>query len=156
MTAGKLKKFAELADTIYFQHNMKTLLICGPGQKHIIDEIIPKIKNAPFAFLSTDLQELGAITQEARFVVCHDGGYMHFASALGAPVVGMFGWTNPGIWGPPGNNTTIVSKEIECRPCNLKTRKEECWNGRPECKSLITVKDIVSAIAEVYPANTTD
>ena len=150
------EKFAELADTIYFQHNMKTLLICGPGQKHLIDEIIPKIKNAPFAFLSTDLQELGAITQEARFVVCHDGGYMHFASALGAPVVGMFGWTNPGIWGPPGNNTTIVSKEIECRPCNLKTRKEECWNGRPECKSLITVKDIVSAIAEVYPANTTD
>jgi ADP-heptose:LPS heptosyltransferase len=68
----------------------------------------------------------------------------------------MFGWTNPGIWGPPGNNTTIVSKEIECRPCNLKTRKEECWNGRPECKSLISVEDIISAIAKVYPANTKD
>jgi ADP-heptose:LPS heptosyltransferase len=135
---------------------MKTLLTCGPGQKHLIDEIIPKIKKAPFAFLSTGLQELGAITQKARFVVCHDGGYMHFASALGTPVVGMFGWTDPGIWPPLGKNTTLVSKEIECRPCNLQTRKEVCWNGKPECKSLITVEDIISAIAEVYPVNTTN
>ena len=63
------EKFAELADTIYFQHKIKILLVCGPGQKHLVDEITPKIKNAPFAFLSTSLQELGAITQKARFVM---------------------------------------------------------------------------------------
>ncbi len=145
------EKFAELADMIYSQHKMKILLTCGPGQKNMVDEITPLIKNAPCAFIGTNLGVLGAITQMAQFVVCHDGGYMHFASALGAPVVGMFGWTNPEIWHTPDNNTIIVSKEIECRPCNLKTRKEECWNGRPECKSLITAKDIISAIAEVYP-----
>ncbi len=149
------EKFAQLADTIYSQHRMKTLWTCGPGQKHMVDEITPKIKNAPYAFISANLQELGAITQKAQFVVCHDGGYMHFAAALGTPVVGMFGWANPQIWRPPGNNVTIVSKEIECRPCNLQTRKEECWNGRPECKILITVEDILAAIGEVYPANTT-
>ncbi len=148
------EKFAELADTLYSQHPMKILFTCGPGQKHLIDEITPLIKIAPHAFISTDLQELGAITQRAQFVVCHDGGYMHFAAALGTPVVGLFGWTNPEIWHPPGNNTTIVSKEIDCRPCNLKTRKEICWNGRPECKSLIMVADIISAIAKVYPALT--
>ncbi len=146
------EKFAQLADMIYSQHHMKTLWTCGPGQKHMVDEITPKIKIAPHAFISTGLQVLGAITQKARFVVCHDGGYMHFASALGVPVVGMFGWTNPKIWHPPGNNATIVSKEIECRPCNLQTRKKICWNGQPECKSLITVEDIVSAITKVYPA----
>ena len=150
------EKFAQLADTIYSQHRMKTLWTCGPGQKHMVDEITPKIKNAPHAFISTNLQELGAITQKAKFVVCHDGGYMHFAAALGAPVVGMFGWTNPQVWRPPGKNATIVSKEIECRPCNRQTRKEECWNGQPECKILITVEDILSAIGEVYPANTTN
>ncbi len=149
------EKFAQLADTIYSQHRMKTLWTCGPGQKHMVDEITPKIKNAPYAFISANLQELGAITQKAQFVVCHDGGYMHFAAALGTPVVGMFGWANPQIWRPPGNNVTIVSKEIECRPCNLQTRKEECWNGRPECKILITVEDILAAIGEVYLANST-
>ncbi len=147
------EKFSQLADAIYSKYHMKILLTCGPGQKHLIDEIIPRIKNAPYAFISTNLQELGAITLMSRFVVCHDGGYMHFASALGVPVVGMFGWTNPRIWRPPGNNTTIVSKEIECRPCNLKTRKEVCWNGQPECKSLIMVEDIMTAITDVYPAS---
>ncbi len=149
------EKFAQLADIIYSQYHLKTLLTCGPGQKHMVDEITPKIKNALYAFISTDLEVLGAITQKTQFVVCHDGGYMHFAASLGIPVVGMFGWTNPNIWHPPGNNTTIVSKEIECRPCNLQTRKEECWNGKPECKTLITVEDILLAITEVYPANTT-
>ncbi len=149
------EKFAQLADTIYSQHHMKTILTCGPGQESMVDEITPKIKNAPYTFISTDLETLGAITQKARFVVCHDGGYMHFAAALGGPVVGMFGWTNPETWRPPGNNATIISKEIECRPCNLQTRKEECWNGRPECKSLITVEDIMEAITQVYPGNTT-
>lgn len=149
------EKFAQLADAIYSQHHMKILLTCGPGQKHMVDEITPQIKVAPYAFLSTSLQELGAITQKAQFVVCHDGGYMHFSAALGAPVVGMFGWTNPNLWRPPGSNATIISKEIECRPCNRQTRKEICWSGKPECKSLITVEDILSAIAEVYPLNTT-
>jgi heptosyltransferase I len=148
------EKFAQLADTIYSQHHMKTLWTCGPGQKYMVDEIIPKIKTAPHAFIKASLQELGAITQKAQFVVCHDGGYMHFAAALGIPVVGIFGWTNPEIWHPPANNATIVSKEIECRPCNLQTRKEECWNGRPECKSLINVEDILRAIDQVYPSNT--
>ncbi|MBC8287917.1 MAG: glycosyltransferase family 9 protein [Nitrospinae bacterium] len=150
------EKFAQLADAIYSQHRMKTLWTCGPGQKHMVDEITPKIINTPYAFISTNLETLGAITQKARFVVCHDGGYMHFAAALGAPVVGMFGWTNPEIWRPPGNNATIVSKEIECRPCTRHTKKEECWNGRPECKVLITVEDILLAISEVYPANITN
>ena len=127
------EKFAQLADTIYSQHHMKTLWTCGPGQKHMVDEITPKIKSAPHAFISTNLQKhLGAITQKARFVVCHDGGYMHFASALGAPVVGMFGWTNPGIWHPPGNNATYRFKRNRVpslQPANKKRRVLE-WPAR--------------------------
>ena len=149
------EKFAQLADRIYAQHHLKTLWTCGPGQKQMVDEITPKIKNAPYAFISTSLETLGAITQKAQCAVCHDGGYMHFAAALGTPIVGMFGWTNPETWRPPRKNATIVSKEIECRPCNRQTRKEECWNGRPECKSLITVEDIMEALTKVYQANTT-
>ena len=124
------EKFAQLADKIYEQKKMRILLTCGPEQKHLVDEIVAKIKHAPFVFISTGLQELGAITLRAQFVVCHDGGYMHFASALGTPVVALFGWTNPNIWRPPGNNSTIISKEIECRPCNLKTRNYSTFCSR--------------------------
>ena len=62
----------------------------------MVDEITPKIKNALYAFISTDLEILGAITQKTQFVVCHDGGYMHFAASLGIPVVGMSSITENG------------------------------------------------------------
>jgi ADP-heptose:LPS heptosyltransferase len=144
-------KFAELADRIFERYNLKILLTCGPGQKELVDEIIPKIKDAPYAFLATKLQELGAITQRAQFAVCHNGGYMHIVSALGTPVIGMFGWANPNIWSPIGNNTEVIYKNLKCSPCTSKAIKRECLEGNPECKRLIEVDDIITAIEKLYP-----
>ena len=136
-------KFAELADRIYEKYNLKILFTWGPEQKELVDQIIPKIKTAPYALLSSNLQELGAITLRAQFVVCHNGGYMHMANVLGTPVVAMFGWANPTIWKPIGDKAEVVYKNLECSPCGSKTIKSECLAGDPECKRLITVDDII-------------
>lgn len=37
---------------------------------------------------------------QTNAVVCCDGGALHIASALGKPVVALFGCTDPQIWGP--------------------------------------------------------
>ena len=133
---------------------MKILLTCGPGQEILADEIIQKIKKAPYSFIATQLQELGAITERAKFVVCHNGGYMHFTAALGIPVIGMFGWANPNIWKPISDNAIVIYKNLECSPCNSKSMKQECLDGYPECKWLITVEDISLAIKRIYPSLT--
>ena len=148
------KKFAELADLLFSQYQLKILLTCGPGQEILADEIIPKIKKAPYSFIATQLQELGAITERAKFVVCHNGGYMHFTAALGIPVIGMFGWANPNIWKPISDNAIVIYKNLECSPCNSKSMKQECLDGYPECKWLITVEDISLAIKRIYPSLT--
>tara|TARA_B100000953_G_scaffold218737_1_gene180942 strand:- start:313 stop:708 length:396 start_codon:yes stop_codon:yes gene_type:complete len=122
----------------------------GSGQQEIVDQIIPKIKTAPYALLSSNLQELGAITLRAQFVVCHNGGYMHVVGVLGTPVVAMFGWANPAIWKPLSDKSEVIYKNLECSPCGSKTIKSECLAGDPECKRLITVDDIMSAIKKVY------
>ena len=143
------EKFAELADRVFDLYNLKVLLTCGPGQEDLVGQIIPMIKKAPHAFIATRLQELGAITQRTRFVVCHNGGYMHIVSALGIPVVGMFGWANPNVWKPIGEKAEVVYKNLECSPCSSKTIKRECLGGDPECKRLITVEDVLSAIEKI-------
>ena len=140
-------RFAELADRIYEKYNLKILFTWAPGQKELVDQIIPKIKNAPYALLSSNLQELGAITLRAQFVVCHNGGYMHMVSVLGTPVVALFGWANPA---PIGDKSEVVYKNLECSPCGSKTIKSECLVGDPECKRLIAVDDIISAVKKVY------
>ncbi len=76
---------------------------------------------------------------------------MYLASALGASPVGIFGWTNPEIWRPPDNNATIVSKEIECRPCNRNTRKEICWSGKPSENPLSPWQTSCSSSAKFAP-----
>jgi len=143
-------KFAELADRIYEKYNLKILFTWGSGQKELVDQIIPKIKTASYALLSSNLQELGAITLRAQFVVCHNGGYMHMVGVLGTPVVAMFGWANPAIWKPLSDKSEVIYKNLECSPCGSKTIKSECLAGDPECKRLITVDDIMSAIKKVY------
>ncbi len=55
------EKYAEFADMICSQHQMKILLTCGPGEKNMIDEITSLIKNAPCAFIGTNLEVLGVI-----------------------------------------------------------------------------------------------
>tara|TARA_B100000315_G_C14521297_1_gene561668 strand:- start:375 stop:1454 length:1080 start_codon:yes stop_codon:yes gene_type:complete len=143
-------KFAELAERIFEKYNIKILFTWGPGQKELVDEIIPQINTASYALLSTNLQELGAITSRAQFVVCHNGGYMHMVGVLGIPVVGMFGWANPAVWKPISDKSAVVYKNLECSPCGSKTIKSECLAGAPECKRLITVDDIMSAINNMY------
>ena len=75
---------------------------------------------------------------------------MHMVGVLGTPVIGMFGWANPAIWKPISDKSAVVYKNLECSPCGSKTIKSECLAGDPECKRLITVDDIMSAIKKVY------
>ena len=92
------------------------------------------------------VQSLPAITQGASFVVCHNGGYMHLASAMGAPVIALFGVVHPGVWKPLGQRDQVVYKNIECSPCYDHTRKPECYEGDAECKRVIEVDDILKAV----------
>ena len=97
------------------------------------------------------LSVLLGITASAKFVVCHNGGYMHAASALGVPVAALFGLTDYRIWKPLGEKSTVLHKEIDCWPCNSKTMKQVCWDGKPECKELISVEDVIKSIQQLCP-----
>jgi lipopolysaccharide heptosyltransferase I len=68
----------------------------------------------------TTLGELGALMQRARFCVTNDSGPMHFAVALGRPVVSVFGPTDP-LWiGPYGRPEAVVRAGVTCSPCYLR------------------------------------
>ena len=59
----------------------------------------------------TGLSEFAALLGHCRLVLCNDSGGMHLASAAGAPVVAVFGLTDPGKTGPIGSNAMIVRPE---------------------------------------------
>ena len=142
-------KFARLAETFFSDYGLKIVFTCGPGEENQVREVTRSLRDTPFAFVQTGLQELSFITQGARFAVCHNGGYMHLSSVLGTPVVALFGVVHPRVWKPLGDRDAVLYKNIECSPCNDKTRKKECWSGDAECKRLITVEDVLAEAKKI-------
>ena len=96
------EKFSRLAEIIPKKHGVKVVLTCGPDEKAQVECITKLVHSGEVVCIQTGLQELGTITQGAIFAICHNGGYMHLASALGTPVIALFGVVHPGTWKPLG------------------------------------------------------
>ena len=74
---------------------------CGPGEESLA-EAIEKASNSTAIRIQCDLSRFLAITRRAVLAIGGDTGPMHLASALGKPVVGIYGPTDPDRNGPYG------------------------------------------------------
>ena len=78
-----------------------------------------------------------------RLMVTNDTGPMHVAAALGRPVVGLFGPTEPRRTGPYGQLQNVLQLDLPCVPC-LKSR---CRYFKPlECLRALPPATVFSAV----------
>jgi heptosyltransferase-2 len=68
----------------------------------------------------TDLGALAGVLARAAVCVSNDSGGMHLASAIGRPVVAIFGPTNERATSPTGDHDLIL-EPVFCRPCMLRS-----------------------------------
>jgi heptosyltransferase II len=90
------------------------------------------------------LPELAHVLAKARFVLCNDSGPMHLAAAVGAPVIALFGSTEPRHTGPCGESHEVIRGVAECSPCYLR----ECPLDL-RCMKSITVETVQRSIEKV-------
>lgn len=64
----------------------------------------------------TSLRELMAYIQSCHLFLTNDSGPMHIASALGIPLIALFGSTNDISTGPYQGGK-VIHKHVECSPC---------------------------------------
>ncbi len=93
----------------------------------------------------TSLRESCALLSLAAVVVTGDSGPMHLASAVGTPVVALFGPTHK-AWGfyPEGKNDVVLEAELSCRPCSLHGSKK-CPHDQA-CMTTISVDEVFDAV----------
>jgi heptosyltransferase-3 len=60
-----------------------------------------------------DLYELACWIRSARVYVGNDSGITHLATAAGAPVVAIFGPTNPAVWAPRGERVRVIAGTLD-------------------------------------------
>jgi heptosyltransferase-1 len=71
----------------------------GPAEDYLAREIVASSGGAA-RVLTLDMAELIAVTRQASLAIAGDTGPLHLACALGRPVVGIFGPTDPARNGP--------------------------------------------------------
>ena len=89
----------------------------------------------------TALRATCALISQAQALITADSGPMHLATAVGTPVVALFGPTSK-VWGffPSGPYDTVLEQALSCRPCSLHGTTR-CKNGR-ECLTAIEPDEV--------------
>jgi heptosyltransferase-2 len=83
----------------------------------------------------TSFAEWMAVLRRCAVVVCNDSGAMHVASALGTPVVVIFGITDPARTGPLGPSVRILqNSDVRARdiPRDSSVARKSLASIRPE------------------------
>lgn len=68
----------------------------------------------------TSLAELIGAVRSFHALLTNDTGTMHLADFLGAPLVAVFGSTEPALTGPRGPRSRVIRQQVECSPCFLR------------------------------------
>jgi len=91
----------------------------------------------------TTIKQLAAISEASDIFFGVDSAPMHIAAAVGKPVIALFGPTGD-AWKPWGKNHTIISKDMECKPC----QKGVCDKFElRRCLELITPDEVITVLS---------
>jgi heptosyltransferase II len=136
------ERFAAVADKVAEESSMRILLIGGPNEGWIAEEVAANMQTQPLNLAGkTSVRQLMALLSQCRLLITNDSGPMHVAAAFGVPIVAIFGSTDHTTTSPLSPSCRIVRKPTECAPC-LKT---ECPTDH-RCMTAVSVLDVLDAV----------
>lgn len=95
----------------------------------------------------TSIREMMALIQECEVFLTNDSGPMHVASALGVPLVALFGSTSD-IKTPPYKDGIVIHKHVECSPCYKRVCPIDF-----RCMKRIEVDEVYNTIMRLVQTN---
>jgi heptosyltransferase-1 len=136
------QSFAAVARFIHEKLGWTPIVLWGPGEESIAQEICNASGGVARPAPSTTLGDLVAIARAAKLFVSGDTGPLHIAGATGTPIVALFGPTSPARNGPWDDLDVSISRYDECA-CHYK---RECRRPGSWCLAQISVDDVTRAI----------
>ena len=140
--AWPAERFAELADRLVDRHGCQVLVAGSTAEASLAQTVVKQAKHRLISIAGlSGVRTLAALLQRSALFVGNDTGAMHIAAAVGTPLVGLFGPSNPMEWGPRGGPAEVIYKGLDCRVCFHPT----CRRGEQNCMKLITVDEVMAA-----------
>lgn len=150
-----VERFAQLADALFAKTNAQLLLIGGPEEVALHQQVIDLMHSAmPVRSLAGkgNIHVTAAVLEQVDLFIGNDAGPMHLAAAAGAPVVAIFGLSNYKAWGPytggdPARQATVVHLNLPCMPCFYKGHQLGTPEGcaTRDCLAMLGVNAVETA-----------
>jgi heptosyltransferase-1 len=132
------ERYADVAQGLK-DRGMQVLVNAPPGEESLASPITAGGAAIP---VTTTLPQLIALTRRIALCIGGDTGPLHLASALGRPVVGIYGPTDPSRNGPYGTRARVLR--------NPESRRDHSRRDAPE-PGLLTImpEDVLRAADEL-------
>jgi heptosyltransferase-2 len=124
--------------------NKKIILLGGkedePAGEIVAHALGDRIYNACGKY---NLNQSASILRQAEYVISHDTGLMHIASALKKRIISIWGNTVPefGMYPYQTEFSIIENKNLGCRPCS-KIGYSKCPKGHFKCMNDLELKNL--------------
>jgi len=144
--------FASVCDSLLQRRETKVLILGDKDDVPFVREILSWMRRRPIDMTARlDIQELMAAISFCRLFLSNDSGPMHIATALGVPVVSIFGPTHPKLgFSPLGEKDIVISRNLSCSPCSLHG-EGDCRLKRRICMEQITPEMVLEALERLLP-----
>jgi heptosyltransferase-2 len=129
------------------QQGLRLALVGSAGERVLATEIADAC-GCPetVAAGELDLQAVGALLRRCRAVVAGDTGPMHMATAVGTPVVALYGPTvrQFGFF-PYRAKGVVLEVPLPCRPCDSKG-SSRCPDGHHRCLEDLAPREVAGQV----------
>ncbi len=147
-----LEYFKKLISIILGKTNVFVLLFGGKGEVELNEQFVKefgdRIINVAGKFT---LRQTASIIRLCDLFLSNDSGLMHLASAVGCPIIAIFGPTSEEKNKPLGEKgkIKIITAPVSCRPCYIKERSYAFKCADRKCLNLITPEIVWKEIEDI-------
>jgi len=138
-------RFAEVADRLIEKYGFKVFVIAGQKDKALAQQVVDRMHH-PVVNLAGEisLSQLTSLLRRSYLFISNDSGPVHIASALGLPLISLLARNEPGLspkrWGPLGERSRTLHKDVGCIKCLAHNCKKEF-----ACLKAISAQDVLEA-----------
>ncbi|MGB6877611.1 MAG: glycosyltransferase family 9 protein [Candidatus Acidiferrales bacterium] len=134
------ERYGELHRALAERYGWRGVISFGPGESELAESVRRSAESPEPIVEMFNLKQLAALLRRAKFLVAGDTGPLHLASALGTPVVGLYGPTDPARNGPYSPRDVVVRR---AQPGETTYRRS---SSPSRAMLAITVEDVLDAV----------
>ena len=143
-----LKSFKMLAQKLLSETDLSIVFAGGAVDAEACESLAKSLGDKAISIAGqTNLQEWAALLSRAKVAVANDSGGMHLAATVGAPVVGIYGITDPEKTGPLSRQFRVIQNS-RFKTCDISRNSNEAQ----EALESISPDQVFTAVTDLLGA----